>query len=660
MLDGLTVKVIIPALNEATSIGKVLTDIPAWVDEVVVVDNGSTDETAAVAAAAGARVVDEPRRGYGQAALAGMATIDWCDIVVFLDADYSDFPEQMDRLVRPIAEDSADMVLGHRIAVHGDARAFTPPQRFGTAVACGLMRLFWGGRYRDMGPFRAIRWSSLRAMRMQDTTYGWTVEMQIKALIAGLRVMEVPVDYRRRIGVSKISGTIRGVWGAGTKILGTIGKYLLCPPKLPKARAERLIVFTRWPTPGKTKRRLIPALGPLRAAELQRRMTVRTVETASQWASADQRQIEVCYEGGSWRQMRRWLGPGPNYRRQQGGDLGHRMASALRDAFSEGARRAVLIGTDSPGITPGLLDEAFLALSDHDLVLGQTLDGGYWLIGMKRSLPVFKQIAWSTHSVLAQTLELASRCGLRVHLLPPLPDIDLPEDLPRTREFFHPHAPVLSVVIPALNEASNTEAAIRSAMSLGVEIIVADGGSSDGTPELANALGTRVIHSAPGRAKQQNAGAAIAQADIIMFLHADTILPSGYAADILQALLDPSAVGGGFLWQTDLTTPAMRIARFLVRLRTLYRHAPWGDQGIFVRKAHFEAVCGFPDVPIAEDWDFVRALRRRGRIATIRKDVLTSSRRWRRVGVARGFVTNWLIVMGCHLGLPRRLLARLY
>ena len=235
MLDGLTVKVIIPALDEAASIGKVLADIPSWVDEVVVVDNGSTDETAAIASAAGARVVDEPRRGYGQACLAGMAAVDWCDVVVFLDGDYSDFPEQMDRLLVPIAEDRSDMVLGRRIAIHGDGQAFTLPQRFGTALACCLMRLFWGKRYRDMGPFRAIRWSSLRSLRMQDTTYGWTVEMQIKAILAGLRVLEVPVDYRRRIGASKISGTIRGVWGAGTKILGTIGKHLLYPPKLPRS-----------------------------------------------------------------------------------------------------------------------------------------------------------------------------------------------------------------------------------------------------------------------------------------------------------------------------------------------------------------------------------------------------------------------------------------
>ncbi len=660
MLDGTIVKVIIAALNEAASIGKVLADVPAWVDEVVVVDNGSTDATAAVAAAGGGRVVDEPRRGYGQACLAGMAAIDWCDIVVFLDGDYSDFPEQMDRLVGPIAEDKVDIVLGRRIAVHGDDRVFTPCQRFGTALACHLMRLLWAGQYQDMGPFRAVRWSSLRSLGMLDTTFGWTVEMQIKALLAGLRVKEVPVDYRRRIGVSKISGTIGGAWGAGTKILGMIGTYLLCPPKLPKGHPERLIVFTRWPTPGKTKTRLIPALGPLGASDLQRQMTVRTVETARQWASGDRREVEIRHEGGTWRQMRRWLGPPLHYRLQDRGDLGHRMASAFAAAFNEGCRRAVLIGTDNPGITPALLDEAIAALDNHDLVLGPTLDGGYWLVGMKRPLPVFEGIAWSTDAVLAQTLDLARRHGLRVHLLPAVVDIDLPEDLPRTSEFFDPQQPVISVVIPTRNEASNIEATIRSAMAPGIEIIVTDGGSSDATTDIAKAAGALVITVPPGRARQQNAGAAIAHADILLFLHADTILPPSYADDVFEAMVDNSVVGGGFLWRTTLDRLTLRLARYFVRLRTVYGQEPWGDQAIFVRKTDFEAIGGFPDVPLAEDWDFVRALRQRGRIVAIPKAVLTSGRRWKTVGTVRGFLTNWLIVLGCQLGLPRRLLVKLY
>jgi rSAM/selenodomain-associated transferase 2 len=219
---------------------------------------------------------------------------------------------------------------------------------------------------------------------------------------------------------------------------------------------------------------------------------------------------------------------------------------------------------------------------------------------------------------------------------------------------------VISVVIPTWNEADNIEATIRSAIAPGVEIIVADGGSTDGTPERAAALGVTVIQSPPGRARQQNAGAAVARDGILLFLHADTILPDGWQNHVFELLLDPLAVGGGFLWKTDLDNPYMRLARFFVRLRTVYGQEPWGDQAIFVRRGDFEAIGGFPDVPIAEDRDLVRVLRRRGQIVTVPKDVLTSGRRWKQIGVIRGFVTNRLIILGCQLGLPRSVLARLY
>ncbi len=663
MFEGHTIQVIIPALNEAASIGSVLADIPEWADGVTVVDNGSTDNTAGIAVAAGASVVPEPRRGYGQACLAGLAALKEPGrngIVVLLDGDYSDFPEQMDRLVRPIAEGQADMVLGRRVPVRDDAEAFTLPQRFGTALACGLMRLLWRGRYRDMGPFRAIRFSALGRLNMQDATYGWTVEMQIKALLAGLRVREVDVDYRRRIGVSKISGTIRGVWGAGTKILGTIGKYWLRPPRLPTPSRQRLIVFSRWPVPGRTKTRLIPALGPLRAAELQRRMTERTLQTARDWAADNDREIELRHAGGSWRQMRRRLGPGIRYRAQSSGDLGRRMDMAFRAAFTAGAERVVLVGTDCPDLTPGLLDAAANALESHDLVLGPSADGGYWLIGMNRPLPVFDGVAWSTESVLDQTLALARRQNLDVHLLPTRRDVDLPEDLDAVRSFFDSNRPVVSVIIPARNEAGSIQAAIRSAKAQGIEVLVVDGGSTDGTAALAAKAGAQVMDSPPGRARQQNAGAAVTRGDVLLFLHADSVLPAGWEADVFETLLDPHTVGGGFEWATDGDSPYLRMARFFVQLRTAYLNEPWGDQAIFVRRADFTALAGFPDVPIAEDRDFVRALRRRGRIASIPQPVVTSARRWREMNPVRAFLINRLVVFGCMLGLPRQWLRDIY
>ena len=230
MRHGQVVKVVIPALDEAASIGRVLADLPAWVDQVVVGDNGSSDATAAVAREAGATVVHEPRRGYGRACLAALAEAGECDVVVFLDADYSDHPEELDRVVESILDGRADLVIGSRALGRREPGSLTPQQRFGNALACWLIRSIWGQRFTDLGPFRAIRHDALSALRMRDPDYGWTVEMQIKAVRRGLRCREVPVSYRRRIGRSKVSGTVRGVVGAGTKILGTIARYALAPP----------------------------------------------------------------------------------------------------------------------------------------------------------------------------------------------------------------------------------------------------------------------------------------------------------------------------------------------------------------------------------------------------------------------------------------------
>ena len=216
------IAVVIPALNEEKSVEKVIRAIPSWVDDIVVADNGSTDKTAVVAKAAGARVVAEPCRGYGLACLSGILGLNNPDIVVFLDGDFSDYPEEMDRLVDPIADEEADLVIGSRNHDGIEPGSLTLPQRFGNWLACLLLGMFWGQRFTDLGPFRAIQFSTLISLGMHDPDYGWTVEMQIKAVRRGLRVLEVPVSYRKRIGKSKVSGTIRGVVGAGYKILGTI------------------------------------------------------------------------------------------------------------------------------------------------------------------------------------------------------------------------------------------------------------------------------------------------------------------------------------------------------------------------------------------------------------------------------------------------------
>ena len=227
------VLVIIPAFNEARAIGRVIGDIPdALVDEVVVVNNASTDETEQNARAAGATVLTEPRQGYGWACLRGIAyaKTKQPDVIVFLDGDCSDHPGEMPRLVDPIRCDEADFVLGSRIRGETEPGAMLPQAQIGNRIACTLMRWIWGADYTDLGPFRAIRFRDLLALDMQDTTFGWTIEMQIKAVRAGLRIREVPVSYRKRVGVSKITGTISGTVKASAKILWTIGRFALNPP----------------------------------------------------------------------------------------------------------------------------------------------------------------------------------------------------------------------------------------------------------------------------------------------------------------------------------------------------------------------------------------------------------------------------------------------
>ncbi len=222
MRDGKSIGVIIPALNEQTAIAKVIGDIPDWVDHIVVVDNGSSDDTAGVARRAGADVVIERRRGYGAACLAGLARVRPVDVVVFVDGDYSDYPDDMDELVNPIIAGDVDMVIGSRTLGQAEPGALSPQQRYGNWLATRLIRWIWGVNFSDLGPFRAIRWAALAGLEMADRDFGWTVEMQVKAAERGLRVLEVPVRYRRRVGSSKISGTVKGTLLAGTKILSII------------------------------------------------------------------------------------------------------------------------------------------------------------------------------------------------------------------------------------------------------------------------------------------------------------------------------------------------------------------------------------------------------------------------------------------------------
>jgi glycosyltransferase involved in cell wall biosynthesis len=225
------IRVIIPAYNEERSIARVIEEIPvSLVKEIIVVDNGSSDKTPEVARRAGTRVLSEPAKGYGNACLKGMSYIqenadESTGIVVFMDADHSDYPEEMSGMIDLIHEGKADLVIGSRVLGNREKGSMTLQQIFGNRLAVWLMKWIYGADFTDLGPFRAIRWESLKKLGMKDKNYGWTVEMQIKAIKKGLKCAEVPAGYRRRIGISKVSGTLSGSVKAGVKIIWLIFKY---------------------------------------------------------------------------------------------------------------------------------------------------------------------------------------------------------------------------------------------------------------------------------------------------------------------------------------------------------------------------------------------------------------------------------------------------
>ncbi len=229
MLDHKHITVIIPALNEETSIGRVIEEIPAYVDQVIVVDNDSQDETRNIAESLGAHVVLESRKGYGRACLSGIEAAGEADILAFINGSYSDFPEDLDLLIKPIAEDRCDLAIGCRRDISSKSRGRFRHQQWGTKLACLTIWLLHRYRFEDMGPLRCISAPALRQLRMQDENFGWTAEMQVKAVRAGQNILEIPVRYRKRIGKSKISGTLRGSLMAGCKIFYWIIRLAVAP-----------------------------------------------------------------------------------------------------------------------------------------------------------------------------------------------------------------------------------------------------------------------------------------------------------------------------------------------------------------------------------------------------------------------------------------------
>jgi rSAM/selenodomain-associated transferase 2/rSAM/selenodomain-associated transferase 1 len=433
--------------------------------------------------------------------------------------------------------------------------------------------------------------------------------------------------------------------------------------------SDHLLIFARLPKAGANKTRLIPALGAENATLVYRHLVDRTLSQARQLASERACQTAVCYTGGSACEVRAEFGDDLMYCEQEGQSLGDRLQLATKSAFEAGAKRVVVIGTDCPSLTSGDLRTAFDQLEAHDIVIGPAQDGGYYLIGLNAErASLFADIDWSTSQVLEQTLHQTRALGLRVHQLRMLPDVDYPEDLLPLRRVkdchllpFQTAAGKLTVIIPTLNEEMNLQ---RTLDSVGkprdnLEVIVVDAGSSDHTVEIAQRHGCKVFVGNPGRANQMNAGAAIATGEHLLFLHADTRLPTDYRFEVDRVLATPVACGA-FPLQIDAPGLALRMVESGVAFRSWLLQMPYGDQALFFRSADYYAQNGFKQMSIMEDYELVARMRKTGRIGLASHPVKTSARRWIKRGILRTTLVNQLCVIAYRLGFPDKTIARLY
>jgi len=435
---------------------------------------------------------------------------------------------------------------------------------------------------------------------------------------------------------------------------------------------KRLIIFTRYPEPGTTKTRMIPVLGSEGAADLQRQMTDGLVSKVKTFTEQTSLSVEIRFEGGSARLMRKWLGPLFTYRRQGRGDIGRRMVRALADGFQDGYRSIVIIGSDIPDISSALMHDAFERLEKTNLVLGPAADGGYYLIGIQEDdddqayAGLFENINWGTNKVLSQTIAAADERGIGYALLDTLEDVDRPADLKIWNRAFRSGADSIareqiSIIIPTLNEADVIgETISRLPLSEQVEILVVDGGSRDGTDEMARQLGARVLSTAPSKAAQMNAGAAQARGEVLLFLHADTRLPDKFEEKVLTTVARRGYCAGAFTLGVDSADRGLRLIERVANWRARFFKMPYGDQALFVGRQVFHEIGGFADYPIMEDFELVRRLKKKGKIAILPESVKTSPRRWQNLGVFKTWFLNQIIIAAYFIGIPPQRLAMWY
>ncbi|MCG2807175.1 MAG: TIGR04283 family arsenosugar biosynthesis glycosyltransferase [Coriobacteriia bacterium] len=410
------------------------------------------------------------------------------------------------------------------------------------------------------------------------------------------------------------------------------------------------------------KTRLSPPLSAEETLVLHERLTLQTLRSAHALVATGEASVEVSIDAGSATAARRWLGYRDiAYRRQGEGDLGARIGETFARAFGRGAQRVLVIGSDCPRLSAVHLREAFERLSDADLVLGPATDGGYYLIGLNhepaaRALPaILSEVPWGTGDVLARTLDLAQSAQLRTVLLERLPDVDRPEDLQDAERALARGRltgdSTVSVVIPTLNDAELVAAAVASARAEGAaEILVVDGGSDDATCAVAAAAGARVLKSAARRARQMNNGAAAASGDVLLFLHADTVLPKGACSLAARALADPLTVAGGFSFEVPAHARHSALISRVGRLRSRLGGLPWGDQALFVARSTFRELGGFPDQPTMEDYEFAERLGRLGRVVTLPERATTSARSWEDHGLLVPTLTNLAVIAMYEIG----------
>ena len=437
-----------------------------------------------------------------------------------------------------------------------------------------------------------------------------------------------------------------------------------------RTRHNRVCILTRFPRLGEVKTRLTPPLSAEEALELHERLTRQTLRSARALVATRDAVVDVRTDAAFTQAAREWLRtPDVTCRYQGGGDLGARISRAFAEAFGRGAGAVLVVGSDCPRLSGPLMRDALQRLSAVDLVLGPAVDGGYYLIGLsrsnaKRAMPALVTgVPWGTGDVLARTVDLAEQAELTYALLELLPDVDRPEDLPdaevalaRTRVAADAS---VSVVIPALDDATLVASAVASAWAADAhEVLVVDGGSRDATREVAATAGARVIVSAPGRARQMNAGAAEATGDVLIFLHADSTLPPQACPLAVRALADPATAAGGFSFSVPESARHARLISAVGRARGHLGGSPWGDQALFLSRDTFAELGGFPEQPTMEDFELVRRLGRFGRVVTLRERTVTSARAWEEHGLLLPTLMNLAVIAGYRLGVDPEVLAR--